>query len=39
MEGLESFMALTRSSESIDDQPHYEYTSDGRRFISALAQH
>jgi len=39
MEGLESFMALTRGEGALDSEPHYSYTEDGRRFISALAQH
>ena len=38
MEGLESFMALTRHEGSLDSEPAYSYTSDGRRYISALAQ-
>lgn len=37
MEPLESFAALTRLGDGdLADAPNYQYTSDGRRFISAL---
>ncbi len=38
MEGLESLAALTKSSSLRDDEElNYQYTSDGRRFVSARA--
>lgn len=39
MEGLESFCGLMKIGvEAEDDGRHYDYTRDGRRFVSALAR-
>ena len=38
MEALESFVSLTRQGLELDSSLNYEYTSDGRRYISALAR-
>jgi len=38
MEALESFVSLTRQGVELDSDINYEYTSDGRRYISALAR-
>jgi hypothetical protein len=35
MEGLETFVALTRILDSRSEQVNYAYTEDGRRFISS----
>ena len=38
MEPLEAFAALTRQTSEVDTAINYEYLSDGRRYISALAR-
>jgi len=39
MNGLEAFAGLLRHGiDSEDSQPHYAYTEDGRRYITALAR-
>jgi hypothetical protein len=39
MEGLESLAALIKTGGVGDDQPvNYQYTADGRRFVSSLAK-
>lgn len=38
MEALESFVALTRQTLELDTSLNWEYTPDGRRYLSALAR-